>query len=201
MKTLRQILPRAALLVLIFTLLCGLVYTALVTGLAQLIFPRQANGSLIEVDGKTYGSELLGQQFTDDKHMWGRVMSIDVATFTDEEGQPVMYSWARNLSPASEEYRQLVAEKTAQIRAAHPEKGDAPIPVDLVTSSGSGLDPHISVAAAQYQAERLAKNNGMTIDEVQAIIDRYTTGRFLGVFGEPVVNVLQVNLTLDGILQ
>lgn len=199
MKTLKQLLPRAALLVLIFTLLCGVVYTGLVTGLAQLFFPRQANGSLISVDGQTYGSALLGQRFTDERHMWGRVMALDVTTFTDETGRPVMYAWARNLSPASEEYRQLVAAQVEKIRAAHPEKGDAPIPVDLVTCSGSGLDPHISVAAATYQAERLAAHNHMTVDEVLALIDKYTTGRFLGVFGEPTVNVLQVNLALDGL--
>ncbi len=111
-----------------------------------------------------------------------------------------MYAWASNKSPASEEYEALIAERVAKIRAAHPEKGDQPIPVDLVTCSGSGLDPHISVAAAAYQVERIAKASGRTVDEVQAIVDKYTEGKLFGLFGEATVHVLKVNLALDGIL-
>ena len=133
--------------------------------------------------------------------MWGRIMKIDTATFTDEEGNNLMYSFPSNLSPASEEYEELVAERVAQIRAAHPEKGDQPIPVDLVTGSGSGLDPHISVAAAEYQVTRIAQNNNMTEDEVRQIIEKCTDHRLLGIFGEETVNVLEVNLMLDGILE
>ena len=146
MKTLKSVLPRAALIFLIFTIVCGVVYTGVVTGLAQLIFPNQANGSIIEVDGKKYGCELLGQQYTDDAHMWGRIMNIDVSTYTDENGKALMYATPSNLSPASEEYQALVDERVQKIKESNPDMGDTPIPVDLVTCSGSGLDPHISVA-------------------------------------------------------
>lgn len=201
MKTLKQVLPRAAVIFLIFTLLCGLVYTLVVTGIAQLIFPNQANGSIIEVDGKKYGSALLGQQYTDDAHMWGRIMNIDVSTYQDENGNTLLYSAPSNLSPAGEEFEELVAERVEKIRAAHPEKAGVPVPVDLVTASGSGLDPHISPAAAEYQVERLAKANNKSADDIRTIIEKCTDGRFLGVLGEETVNVLKVNLMLDGILE
>lgn len=201
MKTLKQVLPRAAVIFLIFTLLCGLVYTLVVTGIAQLIFPNQANGSIIEVDGKKYGSALLGQQYTDDAHMWGRIMNIDASTYQDENGNTLLYSAPSNLTPAGEEFDELVAERVEKIRAAHPEKAGVPVPVDLVTASGSGLDPHISPAAAEYQVERLAKANNKSADDIRTIIEKCTDGRFLGIFGEETVNVLKVNLMLDGILK
>lgn len=200
MKTLKQILPKAAVIFLIFTLICGVLYTGVVTGLAQLIFPKQANGSIIEVDGKKYGCELLGQQYTDDGHLWGRMMNIDVSTYTDEYGKVLMYAVPSNLSPASEEYGELVAQRVKKLRAANPEMDEAAIPVDLVTGSGSGLDPHISPAAAEYQVARIAKARGTTETAVREIIEKCTDGRFLGVFGEETVNVLKVNLMLDGIL-
>ncbi len=199
MQTFKNVLPRAAMIFLIFTLVCGLLYTLAMTGLAQLIFPKQANGSMIEVDGKVYGSGLMGQSYTDETHMWGRITNIDVSTYTDENGKSVMYAAPSNLSPASDEYSALVAERVEMLRAAHPEMGTTPIPEDLVTGSGSGLDPHISVAAANYQIARLAKANNMTEEEVRAIIEKCTEGRLLGVFGEETVNVLKVNLLLDGI--
>ena len=185
---------------LIFTLLCGVVYTGVVTGFAQLIFPDKANGSIIEVDGKKYGCELLGQQYTDDGHMWGRIMNIDVSTYKDENGKTLMYAAPSNLSPASEEYEALVKERVEKLREANPDMDETAIPVDLVTCSGSGLDPHISPAAAEYQVARIAKANDMTEDEVWEIIKKCTDGKFLGVFGEETVNVLKVNLMLDGIL-
>ena len=201
MKTFKSVLPRAIVFFLILTVLCGGIYTLAMTGIAQAVFPWQSNGSIIEIDGKKYGSALLGQEYTDDSHMWGRIMNIDTATYTDADGKPVMYATPSNKSPASDEYEEMIAERVEKIRAAHPEKGDTPIPADLVTCSGSGLDPHISVAAAEYQVERIAKKTGKTVEEVQAIVDKYTEGRFLFVFGEPTVNVLKVNLALDGILK
>lgn len=201
MKTLRNVLPRAAVIFIIFTLLCGIVYTGVVTGIAQLIFPKQANGSIIEVDGKKYGCELLGQQYTDEKHMWGRIMNLDVSTYKDENGKTLMYAAPSNLSPASEEYKKLVAERVEMLRAANPDMDEAAVPVDLVTCSGSGLDPHISPAAAEYQVARIAKTNSMTEDKVREIIQKCTSGKFLGIFGEETVNVLKVNLMLDGILR
>ena len=201
MKTLKNVLPKAAIIFLIFTLLCGVVYTGVVTGMAQLIFPDKANGSIIEIDGKKYGCELLGQQYTDEAHMWGRIMNIDVSTYQDENGTTLMYAAPSNLSPASAEYEALVAERVELLRAANPDMDETAIPVDLVTCSGSGLDPHISPAAAEFQVARIAKAAGRTETEVREIIQTCTDSKFLGVFGEESVNVMKVNLMLDGILQ
>lgn len=201
MKTLKNILPKATVIFLIFTVICGVLYTAFITGAAQLIFPDKANGSIIEVDGKKYGCELLGQQYTDESHMWGRIMKIDVSTYKDENGKTLMYAVPSNLSPASDEFEALVNERVEMIRKANPDMDETAIPVDLVTCSGSGLDPHISPAAAEYQVARIAVANDMTQDEVREIIEKCTQGKFLGVFGEETVNVLKVNLMLDGILE
>ena len=201
MKELKSTLPKALTIFFIFTFVCGILYTGVVTGVAQLFFPEKAGGSIIEVDGKKYGCELLGQQYTDDAHMWGRIMNLDVSTYQDESGHTLMYAAPSNLSPASEEYEALVAERVEKLRAANPDMDETAIPVDLVTCSGSGLDPHISPAAAEYQVARIAKANDMTEDEVRAIIEKCTDGRFLGLFGEETVNVLKVNLMLDGILE
>ncbi len=196
-----KVLKNALIIFVIFTLLCGVVYTAVVTGIAQLFFPNQANGSIIDVNGVKYGSSLLAQQYTDDSHMWGRIMNLDVVTFKDKDGKTLVYSAPSNLSPESEEYAQLVEQRVERIKSANPEMGDTPIPEDLVTCSGSGLDPHISPAAAEYQVKRLARANDMTEDVVRAVIEKCTDGRFLGIFGEETVNVLEVNLMLDGILE
>ena len=201
MKILKNVLPKAAIIFLIFTVLCGVVYTGAVTGIAQPFFHDNANGSIIEVDGKKYGCELLGQQYTDEAHMWGRIMNIDVSTYKDKNGKTLMYAAPSNLSPASEEYKELVAKRIEILRAANPDMEETAIPVDLVTSSGSGLDPHISPAAAEYQVARIAKANQMAEDDVRAIIKKCTDGRFLGLLGEETVNVLEVNLMLDGILK
>lgn len=200
MKALKSVFPKALMIFLLFTVICGVAYTGVVTGVAQLIFPDKANGSLIEVDGKKYGCELLGQQYTDEEHMWGRIMNVDISTYKDENGKTLLYAAPSNLSPASDEFEDLVAERVKMIREANPDMNETSIPVDLVTCSGSGLDPHISPAAAEYQVARVAKANDMTEDEVRAIIKQCTDGRFLGIFGEETVNVLKVNLMLDGIL-
>ena len=200
MERIKELIPRALLIFLFFTLLCGVAYTGVVTIAAQLIFPDKANGSLIEVDGKKYGCELLGQQYTDAEHMRGRIMNVDISTYKDETGKMLMYAAPSNLSPASEEFESLVAQRVEMIREANPDMDKTAIPVDLVTCSGSGLDPHISPAAAEYQVPRIAQANGMTQEEVRSIIKKCTDGRFLGVFGEETVNVLKVNLMLDGIL-
>lgn len=201
MGTFKKVLPKAAVIFIIFTVVCGILYTGIVTGIAQLVFPDKANGSIIEVDGKKYGSELLGQQFTDNGHMWGRIMNIDVTTYQDENGKTLMYAAPSNLSPASEEYEALVAERVKKLRAAHTDMDERAVPVDLVTCSGSGLDPHISVAAAEYQISRIAKDRGILEQEVRDILAKCKEEKFLGVFGEETVNVLKVNLMLDGILK
>ena len=175
-------------------------YTGVVTVLAQVFFPEKANGSIIEVDGKKYGCELLGQQYTDDAHMWGRIMNLDISTYTDKDGKPLMYAAPSNLSPAGEEYEALVADRVAKLKAADPDMDQTAVPVDLVTCSGSGLDPHISPAAAEYQVARIAKASQKPENEIRDIIKKCTKGKLLGVFGEKTVNVLKVNLMLDGIL-
>ena len=182
----------------LFTVVCGLGYTLVVTGIAQVAFPYQANGSLIKVDGKIVGSELIGQNFEDEDHMWGRIQNVSVVE--DENGELMAYSAPSNLSPASEEYQELVDARVEKIRAANPDADMDAVPVDLVTCSGSGLDPEISPDAAEYQVPRLAKATGKSEDEVRDIIAQCSKGRFLGVFGEPTVNVLKVNLMLDGVL-
>lgn len=199
MKTMKASFTALAFL-LVMTLLCGVLYPLVTTGLAQAIFPKQANGDLIVIDGVNYGSEHIGQQFTQMNHLWGRPMSPDTSTFADEDGKPLVYGWASNKSPASDEQEAVYTQRVTDLRAAHPEMGDAPIPVDLITISGSGLDPEISPEAAEYQVKRIAANTQWTEEEVRDIIARYTSGRFLGIFGEPRVHVLKVNLALDGIL-
>ncbi|MDU1566854.1 MAG: potassium-transporting ATPase subunit KdpC [Clostridium sp.] len=193
-----KVISKAFKFILVFMIICGLIYPVFITGASQLLFKDKANGSIIEVNGKKYGSVLLAQEFTGDEYLWGRVMNLDTGTFTDENGEVLMYATPSNLSPASEEYEKLVSERIEKIKASNPDKKDDPIPVDLVTSSGSGLDPHISVAAAEYQVERISKARNISTDEVEQIIEKYTKGRALGVFGEETVNVLQVNLALDG---
>lgn len=199
MKTVKSVIPKMLGFFLVMLVITSLVYPAVITAAARAVFPDQATGSIIVGnDGKRYGSELLAQEFTGENYMWGRIMNVDTATFIGEDGEPLLYSWASNKSPAGEELEALVAERVERLRAANPEQGDEPIPVDLVTCSGSGLDPDISPAAAEYQVQRIADARGMRPEDVQAVIDRYTTGRTFGLFGEPRVNVLKVNLALDG---
>lgn len=192
------VIGRAMGMVLVMTLICGVIYSGVITGIAQVLFPDKANGSIIEIDGKKYGCELLAQQFTGDEYMWGRIMNV--STFTDQNGETKMYSGPSNLSPASEDLKVLVEERVARIQAANPDAKTDGIPVDLVSCSGSGLDPHISLAAATYQIPRIAKANDMTEDQVTQMIEECTTHKILGVFGEEIVNVLEFNLKLKGIL-
>lgn len=194
----KGIASRALGVFALFTIVCGLGYTLVVTGVVQLAFPYQANGSLITVGGKVVGSELIGQNFDDEAHMWGRIQNVSIVE--GEDGELMAYGAPSNLSPASEKYRQLVDARVKKIRAANSDADMDAVPVDLVTCSGSGLDPEISPDAAEYQVPRLAKATGKSEDEVREIIAQCTKGRFLGVFGEPTVNVLKVNLMLDGAL-
>lgn len=197
----KELLGKATGIFLIFTIICGILYTGAVTGIAQFLFPRQANGSIIEVDGVKYGSSLLAQYYTDDAHMWGRIMKLDTSTFQDKDGKTLLYAGPSNLSPASEEYGALIEERVARLREANPDRKESAVPVDLVTGSGSGLDPGISLNAALYQVARIADASGKTKEQVREIIDKCTTEKFLGIFGERTVNVLKVNLMLDGILE
>lgn len=186
MSNMMKTLKPALLCFLAMTVLCGFIYTAAVTGVAQLIFPSQANGSIITVtlkDGtkKNYGSALIAQEFTKPEYLIGRPAGVT------------------NLSPVSKEHEKLVQERIDWWHSFDPDN-TSDIPTDLVTASGSGADPNISPAAAEYQVGRIAKVRNMDENEVRRIIKAYTSGRFLGFIGEPAVNVLKVNLALDGLL-
>ena len=201
MRTMRSIVMRMIGFLAMLTMLCGVVYPLVVTGVAQAAFGDKARGSIIEMDGRQYGSELLAQPFTGEEYLWGRPMNIDVSTYTNDGGEPLLYAGAFNKTPAGEELEAIIAERVTAIRKAHPEKGNTPIPVDLVTGSGSGLDPHISVAAVDYQIARIAQARGLSPSQVREIVLQYTDKKWLGILGEETVNVLKVNLALDGILK
>lgn len=201
MKDFKRTAVKAFAAVVIFSVLCGVVYPFLITGLSQLFFKHKADGSIIEINHVKYGSELLGQKFTGDTYMWGRIMDVRTDTLPGSKGSTAVYAGPSNLSPAGEEYAKLVRKRVAEIKAANPDAKEDKIPADLVTASGSGADPHVSVDAAEYQIPRIAKARGIDEQAVEHIVKKYTTGRFLGIFGEKVVNVLQVNLALDGILK
>jgi len=186
---LAQIRP-AIVSLIFFTVLTGVLYPLLVTGIAQTVFHKQAEGSLItSSDGKILGSSLIGQNFDDPKYFWSRISATSpVYNASSSSGS--------NLGPTNPALLDEVKGRITALKAADPNNTD-PIPVDLVTSSGSGLDPHISLAAAHYQLARVARMRGLSTDAVQHIIDQNTQGRFLGLLGEPVVNVLELNLALD----
>jgi len=199
MKTMGKSMLQSMAAILVFTVLCGVIYTGIVTLVAQIAFPYQSNGSMITVDGSNYGSELIGQDFTGEEYLWGRMMKIDTSTYVSADGSPLMYAGPFNLSPASDQLAALVAARTSEIKDADTTAALTSIPVDLITGSGSGLDPYISVEAAEYQAERIARVRGMSVSAVEKIISAYTVPKLFGFMGEDVVNVLKVNLALDGI--
>ncbi len=187
---------RAALVSLGFlTLITGVAYPLLVTGIAQAAFPRQANGSLVMRDGKAVGSSLIGQSFDDPRYFWGRLSAT-----ADANGKALPYnagaSAGSNLGPTNPALIDEVKGRIDALKAADP-GNDAPVPVDLVTSSGSGLDPDISRAAAQYQIARVAKARGLDAARVQSLVEAHTEPRQLGILGEDHVNVLGLNLALD----
>ena len=181
----------ALMSLLILTAITGIVYPLVVTGIAQAVFPYQAGGSLIVKDGKVVGSALIGQPFDDPKYFWGRPSA------TSPFGYNAASSSGSNLSPTNPALIAAVEGRVEALRTADP-TNKAAVPVDLVTASGSGLDPHISPAAALYQVSRVARERKLAPDAVRALVDQHTEGRFLGLLGEPRVNVLALNLALDG---
>ena len=195
---LRQLRPAIVLLVLM-TVLTGLVYPLAITGVAGILFPRQAGGSLIEKDGKVIGSELIGQTFADPKYFHGRPSATNEPDPNDSSKTvPVPYaadnSAGSNLGPTS---KALIDRVSGDVDTLKKENAAAPIPVDLVTTSASGLDPDITPAAAAFQVPRVAAARNLSVAKVQELVDRQTEGRFLGIFGEQRVNVLKLNLALD----
>jgi len=187
----------AIVVLLVLTILTGLIYPLAMTGIAGAIFPSQAQGSLITENGKVVGSSLIGQQFTSDKYFHGRPSAT---TGTDAKGNtiPQPYNAANsmgsNLGPTSRALSDRINGDYAKLRAENP---NMPVPVDLVTTSGSGLDPDISPEAAAFQVPRIAKSRNLTADQVQQLVQQHTESRLLGVIGEPHVNVLGLNLALD----
>jgi len=175
---------------LLLTAITGVAYPLVVTGIAQVVFPKQANGSLVVKDGKIAGSELIGQQFSDPKHFWGR------GSATAPYPYNAASSSGSNLGPANPALADAVAARVKALKDADP-GNSSPVPVDLVTASASGLDPHISVAAAEYQVGRVARARGLDPAAVRALVAKHTEGRQWGFLGEPRVNVLALNLDLD----
>ncbi len=187
-----RILRQAIACIVVFTVITGVIYPLIVTGVAQLVFPRQANGSLIVNNGKTVGSSLIGQSFSSPKYFWARPSATS----------PMPYNAANssgsNLGPLNPALTENVKARIAQLKAADAASKPL-VPVDLVTASGSGLDPDISPAAAEYQVSRVAKTRNIDESEVRKLIAEYTRNRQLGILGEPRVNVLELNLALDNL--
>jgi K+-transporting ATPase KdpC subunit len=173
--------------VVLLTVLTGVIYPLAVTGLAQALFRHQANGSLISDNGQVIGSELIGQPFSDPRYFWGRLSAAEYDAAA---------SSGSNYGPTNPALLEAIQARIDALRAVDPDN-EEPIPVDLVTASGSGLDPHISIAAAQYQMPRVARYRGLSEGQVSALVDRFTEGRQFGFLGESRVNVLKLNLALD----
>jgi K+-transporting ATPase ATPase C chain len=186
---LKELKP-ALVMLLALTVLTGVAYPLLVSGIAQGLFSTAANGSLIERDGKVVGSALIGQPFSDPKYFWGRPSATGPAPYNASA------SSGSNLGPLNPALKDAVQARITTLKAADPSQ-TAPIPVDLVTTSASGLDPEISPAAAVWQTPRVARLRGLSLDSVRSLVEKFTQGRQFGVLGEPRVNVLQLNLALD----
>ena len=185
-----KLLRQSIVMLLLMTVITGIAYPLLATGLAQLIFPQQANGSLIEKNGRPIGSALIGQSFTDARYFWGRPSATSPNPYNGSS------SSGSNTGPSNPALVDTVKQRIDALHAADP-TNTAPVPVDLVTASASGLDPEITPAAAQYQVARVAALRKLSVSQVQSLVDECTSGRSLGFLGEPRVNVLKLNLALD----
>ncbi|MBI3296696.1 MAG: potassium-transporting ATPase subunit KdpC [Elusimicrobia bacterium] len=192
MRILLAQLRPALLMLLALTALTGFVYPALMTGLAQLVFPKEANGSMVAADGHERGSALIGQSFTGQRYFWARPSATGPFPYN------AAASSGSNLGPANPALTDAVKGRLEALRKAHGE-GSAPVPLDLVTASASGLDPHITPEAARYQVARIARARGLAVEEVLSAVERHTQRRTLGLLGEARVNVLTLNLALDAI--
>ena len=197
MSFLSRVLRPAVVLLLALTLITGAAYPAIITAIAQVVFPSQANGSMIVVNGQAVGSSLIGQCFDQTKYFWGRPSAAGV-TDSNPCGYDANNSAGSNLGPTSQALIDRITASVDSLRAAN---GNGPVPVDLVTASASGFDPDISPAAAEYQVARVAAARGIPVDAVRAAVARHTEQPLLGFLGEPRVHVLMLNLDLDGVIQ
>lgn len=206
MKTLK----RSILISVVLLILCGIIYPLAMTGISQLVFNKKANGSMIFVNGKEVGSELIGQSFTDPRFFHGRVSAVNYNTYTEADTKPdkngkVAYtgvsSGSQNLAPSNKALTDRVQKDIDEFLKSHPGVKKEDIPTDLLTSSGSGLDPNISPESAKIQIPAVSKATGISEAELQNIVNKYTEGRALGIFGEPRVNVLKVNLEIATLLK
>ncbi len=206
MKNFLHNTKRAVLVTVVLMIICGLIYPLVLTGISKVIFPRQAEGSLIRVDGKVVGAETIGQEFTEDYYMWGRPSAYHYNTYTEDENGNLVYSdgtefagvssGSNNYAPTNEALTERVENDMEKFLERNPEVKAEGIPTDLLTASGSGLDPHISPESAQIQIPRIAEASGLSEEKVEEIVSEHTEGKLLGVFGEETVNVLMVNLDI-----
>ncbi|MBV7275485.1 K(+)-transporting ATPase subunit C [Clostridiaceae bacterium UIB06] len=206
MKTLK----RSILISVVLLILCGVIYPLAMTGISQLVFNRKANGSMIVVNGKEVGSELIGQSFTDPRFFHGRVSAVNYNTYTEADTKPdksgkIAYSGvasgSQNLAPSNKALTDRVQKDMENFLKTHPGVKKEDIPTDLLTSSGSGLDPDISPEAAKIQIAAVSKATGISEAQLQDIVNKYTEGKALGIFGEPKVNVLKVNIEIASALK
>ena len=206
MKNFLHNTKRAVLVTVVLMIICGLIYPLVLTGISKVMFPRQAEGSLIRVDGKVVGAETIGQEFTEDYYMWGRPSAYHYNTYTEDENGNLVYSdgtefagvssGSNNYAPTNEALTERVENDMEKFLERNPEVKAEDIPTDLLTASGSGLDPHISPESAQIQIPRIAEASGLSEEKVEEIVSEHTEGKLLGVFGEETVNVLMVNLDI-----
>ncbi|NMM65780.1 K(+)-transporting ATPase subunit C [Clostridium sp. P21] len=205
-----KMLKRSVILTVVLMVLCGIIYPLAMTGISQIVFNKKANGSMIVVNGKEVGSELIGQNFTDTRFFRGRVSSVNYNTYTEADTKPdkngkINYSGvgsgAQNLAPSNKALEDRVKKDIEDFLKANPKVKKEDIPVDLITSSGSGLDPDISEQSARIQIDSISKATNIPSSDLEKIIVKYTKGRSLGLFGEPRVNVLLANLEISNILK
>lgn len=205
-----KILKRAIVVSIVLMIICGVIYPLALTGISQLVLNKRANGSIIMVNGKEAGSELIGQSFTNPKFFKGRVSANNYNTYTKEDTKPnkdgkIAYcgasSGSQNLAPSNKVLQERVQKDIEDFLKSHPEVKKEDIPTDLLTSSGSGLDPDISPKAAEIQIPAVSKASGISEAELQKLVDKYTEGRSFGLFGEPRVNVLKLNIEIAFILK
>jgi len=198
----KEIIKKSILLSLVLIVLCGLIYPLAMTGISQVLFNKKANGSMISLAGKEVGSELIGQSFTDGRFFQGRVSSSNYNTYVKGDvAYSGVTSGSQNLGPSNPALMDRVKKDMAAFLAKHPDLKAGDIPTDLLTSSASGLDPSISPKSAQVQIAAVSKATDISLDELNVIIAKYTEGKTLGIFGEPRVNVLKINLEIANILK